>query len=177
MPAAMRRFARHLFTFGSVLSLLLCVAVVVLWVASHYAEIELYNDWQTESPEELRTLFFAKGGVIVVQRMPSLPNTTLKSPTPRPKSMLGFAFTNENWNWITSSTGTPYWVPYLYLQIPHWSLMVITGIMPVIWVRRRLQRRLQSQRRSSNLCPSCGYDLRTSLTRCHECGMENPRLV
>ena len=33
----MRRLARHLFTLCSAVSLLLCVAVCVLWVRSYYA--------------------------------------------------------------------------------------------------------------------------------------------
>jgi hypothetical protein len=166
-----KRLFRHLFTACSALSLMLCVAVVILWMASHCADIEVYNGWQTASAGKLKTVLFARGGVIVVERMPSLPNTTRKGPTPQPKGMLGFAFTNENWNWIP---GTPYWVPYLYLQIPQWLLVLITGLMPVMWLRIRLKRRTESQRRSSNLCRSCAYDLRASPERCPECGTVTP---
>ena len=42
----MRRLPHHLFKFGSALSLVLCVAVCVLWVRSYWARVYLpLNDW------------------------------------------------------------------------------------------------------------------------------------
>jgi hypothetical protein len=38
------------------------------------------------------------------------------------------------------------------------------------WTKRR-------KRLADNLCPTCGYDLRTSMERCPECGISVPPLL
>src|SRR5262249_352735 len=49
-------------------------------------------------------------------------------------------------------------------------LTVATAGLPLLWYRRwSLGRRVQFRLRN-DLCPSCGYDLRTSPDRCPECG-------
>src|SRR5687768_10735645 len=57
----MRRLARHLFTLCSAVSLVLCVAVCVLWVRSHFradwliwAEMKLMLDSNGRSPDHVR---------------------------------------------------------------------------------------------------------------------------
>lgn len=51
--------------------------------------------------------------------------------------------------------------------VPCWFLLVLTGFLPVMWLRRRARERRRFQRR---LCATCGYDLRGSPDRCPECG-------
>jgi hypothetical protein len=55
-----------------------------------------------------------------------------------------------------------------HLVLPCWALFVLTAALPSIAVTFALRRR---RRRSSNLCSTCGYDLRASPGRCPECGM------
>src|SRR5207249_4965257 len=58
------------------------------------------------------------------------------------------------------------------LTIAYWLLLPPTLVLPAIaFVRHRRRRR----RETSNLCPTCGYDLRASPERCPECGTANPR--
>jgi hypothetical protein len=53
--------------------------------------------------------------------------------------------------------------------IPHWALAIFTAILPAF----AFVRFLQNRNRHDNLCPKCGYDLRTTPGRCPECGHGN----
>jgi hypothetical protein len=57
------------------------------------------------------------------------------------------------------------------VAFPHWSLLLALSILPALrgWQLLRARRR-----RSENLCPQCGYDLRATPQRCPECGHETP---
>ena len=60
------------------------------------------------------------------------------------------------------------------VRVPHWSLVLLTALPPVLWlgVISRLKRR---NRRKRGLCANCGYDLRASSDRCPECGTLVPK--
>jgi hypothetical protein len=52
--------------------------------------------------------------------------------------------------------------------VPHWLLVGLTGVAPMIRFRR--WRRVRHRQRDG-LCKCCGYDIRASPERCPECGM------
>ncbi len=58
------------------------------------------------------------------------------------------------------------------LQFPHWFLVLLLAVPPTLsavgWQRRRHRRRLLGP--DARPCPTCGYDLRATPTRCPECG-------
>jgi hypothetical protein len=56
---------------------------------------------------------------------------------------------------------------YRWTTVPLWPAALAAGVLPVIWVRRRMR---DSHRRRDGLCLDCGYDLRGSSGRCPECG-------
>jgi hypothetical protein len=56
------------------------------------------------------------------------------------------------------------------LVIPHWMVMVVASVLPLMAGRRWLR---QARRRRLGLCLRCGYDLRASRERCPECGEPN----
>ncbi len=55
----------------------------------------------------------------------------------------------------------------LAVSVPHWFVVVLTGIPPALWVRQFHRRR---RRIAEHQCVVCGYDLRATRDRCPECG-------
>ena len=53
------------------------------------------------------------------------------------------------------------------VAIPMWLTVLVFGILPAIWLWRRLRGR---RRIRTGLCSACGYDLRATPDRCPECG-------
>ena len=57
------------------------------------------------------------------------------------------------------------------IMFPHWSLLLALLVFPALRGWHLLR---SARRRSENLCPQCGYDLRATPQRCPECGHETP---
>jgi hypothetical protein len=68
---------------------------------------------------------------------------------------------HHGFDW-TREKGPEHW-DYIRLVIPLWELAVPFVILPIAWKRSR-------RRYIIGLCPTCGYDLRATPTRCPECG-------
>jgi hypothetical protein len=54
--------------------------------------------------------------------------------------------------------------------VPHWFLVLVTGILPATWLIAARRQTSRAVRMSMGLCAECGYDLRESPVRCPECG-------
>jgi hypothetical protein len=52
--------------------------------------------------------------------------------------------------------------------IPWWVASPPLGVLPALWLRRRLVAR---RRRATGRCLACGFDLRATPERCPECGV------
>jgi rRNA maturation endonuclease Nob1 len=60
------------------------------------------------------------------------------------------------------------WVESLSaVWVPHWVVVLLTAILPVMRLYRLVQR---EGWRQSGRCEGCGYDLRGSQEQCPECG-------
>jgi hypothetical protein len=182
--------ARHLFTLCSAVSLLLCVAVCVIWVrscltppAEHivsfgavrgtvFPAVPLYA-----KPERSVWLATARGRVLLVEQRA----TTGVTP-PVDASHCG-AFVSRNFVLVydppdvldhTGLLGFGHASVALgatgsasVLSVPFWAVAALTLVAPAIMLQRRLKDR---RWRRAGLCPTCGYDLRASRGRCPECG-------
>jgi len=64
----------------------------------------------------------------------------------------------------TSSSSMPPSGHYWWIAIPHWFMALLFAAPALRWLWNR------RPRPHSGTCPSCGYDLRATPTRCPECG-------
>jgi hypothetical protein len=161
MPPVRRRLL-HLLT---ALSLLLCVAVCVLWVRSYRVGDSL--DWETRDGRagvgSLRGRISA--GVCHVEQ-------PYRGVIPR-----GVRFTYEPAAEAADQLVRPQWsmagvqaarmfVPGVSLfdvRIPHAYVAALLAALPAA-------RLVNRRRRRAGLCQFCGYDLRATPDRCPECG-------
>jgi hypothetical protein len=58
------------------------------------------------------------------------------------------------------------------LQIPHWALVLLTGLMPGWWLYRRT--RVARERAAKGLCRKCGFELGNVYHSCPKCGERAP---
>ena len=158
---------RRLFTTLSALSLLLLVAVCVMWVRSHVAEDILYVQTTSRmygaSSEDGTLVFFTWGDPDPQEKLwgyKMLPTTgekmsKMRTRTVRHADVLGFGY----------FAGAMHRQSYRALTAPIWCAAMLSTLFlacSVLYWRRT--------RRRPGLCPSCGYDLRATPDRCPECG-------
>jgi hypothetical protein len=164
---------RRSFNIISLLSLLLCLATVVLWVRSYWAvdtlrwnarngdtfaadtsrgTVELVAAW--EIPEVVADLTGAGG---TVQSSPQGLRYNRTMPRPDDRSW-GPGTPQEEWHVFGfAHRSGPLLIVYAHQWIiPLWSILVMTSLLPAIriwgWIRSR-------RRAISGLCFRCGYSL------------------
>ena len=176
---------RRVFEILTLLSLLLCAAVCVLWVRS-YRHVDLFGREGGETADRWQRGGSASsgGGLLNVewwlrQNGPPSPlsepagwaytSWPLRSRLPV-HSWHGFKFEAASWDNSRPTPGrsVPRRMTYSHrVTVPHWFALLLTAAPIALrlrgWARRR--RRLRENR-----CPACGYDLRATPGRCPECG-------
>ena len=159
---------RRLFTIFAALSLLLCIASVVLWVRSYgWKEGIGYSTWFsafTRYGALCVTLDFNDYGVkrgFAANRRPQSRrgNSLVDRPDAR---FTGFGYKRHGW----ADWPKPTWV----VLVPMWFVTAATALPPGLWLRSAYRRRAAVARTAKGLCPACGYDLRATPGRCPECG-------
>ena len=171
MPPPMRRLARHAFTALSALSLLLCVAVCVLWVRSYWTrDFYSHSDGST-----IRAYVSERGGFgyheVTIGTRPawawhlrSVPTQADTSSVPemtRLQRWLGVAWRDDTFAFAGMGyEDKGWWVAYR-------AVAIVLAVLPTIWLVRWSRGR---RRRSGTECAVCGYDLRATPERCPECG-------
>ena len=184
---------QRLFTLVSALSLLLFVAVVVLWARSHsgsdyVSRGKLLSSGPQEVTSRVHEVRWTRGGI----------HLTAGEHTYFPHGVSVPLVEGERaayWGWGRLGVGHVGWeeLPrrsfwnrlgfHHYsgqgfvtsfssestdgIVVPAWLPAVILAIPPLVWVRRVVGDRRRSGR---GLCASCGYDLRATPERCPECG-------
>jgi hypothetical protein len=180
----MRRLCRGLFNGLTVLSLLLCVATVVLWARSYGLSDQV--DWRGAGG--WRALRTAKGRVAASVLLADHSGYPEQFQRPRyQRDQAGPPF-----NWLLMMGGSAgdtladwerggfAWherrnigrgTLHAIAVVPFWFVAAATAALPLGWVTMRRQSSARHRRRQrAGLCPACGYDLRASPDRCPECG-------
>jgi hypothetical protein len=179
----MRRAFRHLFTLCSALSLLLCVAVCVLWVRSYRVQDFLW--WEDCTAHG--------GGASTIQSLDVQSSCGVLFVGPhhaewrfqdhdevsgrRFRGSTSAQAQDRQCEWFPMRFDKLYWEEHTSyvdrtnaeIVFPHWAAAVVFTALPLIRVRRRL---IDIRRKRAGLCVKCGYDLRAHNAghRCPECG-------
>jgi len=161
---------RRLLNLATILSLLVCVAVIALWVRSYSRRLGIV----TWNPKGGRVVAVEYGGVYYqygsyVQRRKfewqglSAPPATVRLYDFAKHRFAGFYFLADDRKGVADRLGPGHWV----VGVALWFCLALAGVLPAIRIWRLTRRR---QRLSAGLCPTCGYDLRATPGRCPECG-------
>ena len=179
---------RPLLNLLTTLSLLLCVATVVLWVRSSMRPAT----WVLSKGPYRAVLVRSAGGTLQAGRQsvaaigggPGAGVTfDLSEPGSvgyrTPGSMGSFAngwyepqgrLWSAGWTDVTTDAGR-YRLRWNRVRLPYALLAAVTATLPAARGTARAWRRNRADaRRRLHLCPACGYDLRATPGRCPECG-------
>lgn len=171
---------RRLLNLLTALSLLLCVAVVAMWVRGLWVVDRFYRRTvhTNEAAHTTDSWVFTSGrGVVSVIRQRHV--TDLANDPPRPYRgydtfspneirLVGDGFASKlGFHWFRDSDlQLPPEFSLRGVRLPYWLFFVVTATPPALWARHALFRR----RHRPGMCPACGYDLRATPGRCPECG-------
>jgi hypothetical protein len=179
----MRRYdcpvRRRLLNLVTLLSLLVFVAVCVLWVRSYWARDGFIWMIEEEGPTvELASVYLVSGAAAARRMSFTLPSPHREAFVRRFRETDGwYHYPPETQGWRADlipqflreeqAVARDTTLRETYLQLPFWLPALLASLLPgyrlaSAWRTRR--------RRNAKLCPRCGYDLRATPDRCPECG-------
>jgi len=180
-------------TILALLSLALCVASAFLWVRSYRGVHVWFDDSGGGNVPPVEEASSENGHVWYMRYMPPpvVPPGSGSSVTPqwvRLWQALKYIPWSANWitlphqdrvwnlpgisieiKWVGVGTAPNirWFVFSRWIDVQYWAPVVITAILPAIWVVTIIRRRRQIL---PGRCAQCGYDLRVTPDRCPECG-------
>jgi hypothetical protein len=182
-PNAMKRLLRILLNAATMLSLLMCVAIVVLWIRSYWVgdisyHVSPLGVWYLSSWGGRLTSCDGNHGQGKTDWWQSRRLTGSESDSPvfmRTKlNRLGFVYRVEANpsgrfpdDWDPGSRPPPAVVRTRYVRVPYWFPATGFAMVPVARLVSMVRRRRGI---AAGRCESCGYDLRATPERCPECG-------
>jgi hypothetical protein len=178
---------RRLFTILSALSLLLFVAVIVMWVLSYSGTYSLVRKQPTSITRVdcSRGRFFASrasgisgtGSGLWAHDGPAA--APWRSGRAFPPLDLDDGMRSESGGGYRAIAGVGYGGGTLagtgaalrVISAPHWLVALATAALPAAWLTRWQRERVRARRLHGGCCERCGYDLRATRQRCPECGL------
>ena len=154
---------RRLLNLPTALSLLLCVAVCVLWVAGVYVQPSLsryhaHGRGSTRVYVNPDGLYFWKDeSHYGVDASGKWDGAAILS-NPEVSGLLGFGVGRDSPMFYRNAR---------FVKVPHWFLVVATAVLPGYRLAARSRRRCPER---STYRARCGYDLRATPGRCPGCG-------
>ena len=191
-----KRFFRILLNGGMAVSLLLCVATIVLWVRSYFAadsycfpaarvvSVDPEDDWGLTTQLVIRS----SRGKVQFHRYETAAwraePTGHASARPAPPLTLRQRTLPTDWSWQFGgierfhrdpnrqqvANGSYLFMGFDDLTLPWWMLTAVAALLPGIWLVRLPGRLRRRNRLRNRMCAKCGYDLRATPDRCPECG-------
>ncbi len=157
----MRRVIPKLLLFGMAVSLLMCGAMVWLWVRSYQGPDTVM--WQSSSGR-LFHVISGHGTVdfLVIPRWPQVEQARYDRWDP-------YVYYGTRYSKRVLGFGTDViWPEYggRYVNVPHWFFVLFFGAMGFLFWKRWWR----SRGRGEGKCKVCGYDMRATPQRCPECG-------
>jgi hypothetical protein len=185
---------RRLLNILTVLSLVLCVAVCVLWVRSYFVadsrghlwvvtEVQTFDARQWYVGETCGVLWlrtghmrWMQGSRIDADITDELYTLYRQMEEERHVEPYDY-FSSGDQSWVhrrgvscslvrPSPPTTGYWLSF---SVPHWLVAALLAAPSVRWLYAAARRKRAG---TGSLCLRCGYDLRATPERCPECGTE-----
>jgi hypothetical protein len=172
---------RRVFNVLAAVSLVLCVAIVALWVRSYWrhdmlncfgaarpgavhnygitseqGKVDIFERWETYSHPPAGWSLVSTGSVLNVYRFTSW---VPRSPGDRTVRFLSFGYRD-----------TPTFSPpdnFRIFWFPHWFPALLFAVFPALRACSILRERRLHR---AGFCHRCGYDMRATPERCPECG-------
>jgi hypothetical protein len=173
----------RIFSLASLLSLLLCVTTAVLWLRGYF----VYDVLLTRAGDsDVRAITSVKGKIAAyygynVQlrlgptKIPLWWRTIGGNYTSAPSFAEGFEGEKSDpwWKRLGFQFSFRHFTQSDFqVTAPDWFVVLLTLILPVIWLRTGIRHR---HRRRSGLCPVCSYNLTGNISGvCPECGRAVP---
>jgi hypothetical protein len=158
---------RRLSTLCSIVSLLLCVAVCVMWVRS----MSTWDRWVFRPSLTRHCKVDSFNEKLQFSVVPA--GRANRDGTYWGWSAFGFSLScfklympqaKPQPSWERPAVVTPPPKEYALLA-PHWFFVLISAILPAVYLRSCFRKR-----GAPGGCRTCGYDLRATPNRCPECG-------
>jgi hypothetical protein len=186
---SLNQMKRPIFNFFAAISLAICIAVALAWVRSsvRFDRVRLTSVKQVAGYTKFEywsgalypgVIVFhrdhgvrwpAKGGMIsTVPLGIEIKYDHLNRPGVRFHHKTGLLYFGFDVRSYSVSTGEQSTVTDVC--VPFWLFAMLSAALPAIWYRRFRRDRRRRFRLSHGLCVFCGYDIRSTGSRCPECG-------
>jgi hypothetical protein len=192
---------RRIVHFLTAASLLVCLAIAILWARSYFRYDSLgrrsshsaiqvlslrgtlvfgrfhYYDYERFSPQTDEWNFYSgpsedfNGGIDAAEESDSWRTAPIGSAFPT-EGETAYQKSFERLGMGFAINHGEYGIDYRSIFSPHWLLVVVFGVPPAWCLRRYAQQR---RRLMNDVCAKCGYDLRATPDRCPECGTARAR--